>query len=112
MANMIARLDGADRKIALDQAAVGSANFRAIVSKRGNGPFPPEADSPVPELAAGKSLFSTAFDAARNAMVVIGEDRRFVDLHEAALVALGYRRDELVDRKFDDVVAASDREAV
>jgi PAS domain S-box-containing protein len=44
------------------------------------------------------ALFSTAFKQSRNAMVLVDEQRRHVDVNGAYLKLLGYRRAEVIGR--------------
>jgi PAS domain S-box-containing protein len=51
------------------------------------------------------ALFWSAFRGSRNAMVLLDEQRRHVDVNGAYLKLLGYPRDELVGRPVSDFVA-------
>ena len=51
------------------------------------------------------ALFWTAFKGSRNAMVLLDEQRRHVDVNGAYLKLLGYPRDELLGRRVSDLVA-------
>src|SRR4051812_31890542 len=59
-----------------------------------------------------EALFSVAFATSRNAMATIDQDRRFVAMNDAGLAALGRDRDQVVGRQIDEVVDATDRDAV
>ncbi len=50
------------------------------------------------------ALFSSAFNGSRNAMVLLDERRRHVDVNGAYLKLLGYRRDELIGRPVYELV--------
>src|ERR1044071_9561969 len=49
-------------------------------------------------------LFWTAFRQSRNAMVLLDEQRRYVEVNGAYLKLLGYSRRELVGRPFHEFV--------
>src|SRR4051812_31595973 len=49
-------------------------------------------------------LFATAFKGSRNAMVLLDEGRRHVEVNGAYLAEVGYSRDELVGRPVWEIV--------
>ena len=51
------------------------------------------------------ALFSSAFNASRNAMVLLDEQRRHVDVNGAYLKLAGYTRDEVIGRPVWEYVA-------
>jgi PAS domain S-box-containing protein len=51
------------------------------------------------------NLFSAAFRDSRNAMVLVDDERRIVDVNGALLQLLGYRRADVVDRHMWEFVA-------
>lgn len=50
------------------------------------------------------SLFSAAFTQSRNAMLLLDEQRRVVDVNGACIKLLGYRREQLLRRPVYDIV--------
>jgi PAS domain S-box-containing protein len=58
-------------------------------------------------VASGEwsNLFSAAFRDSRNAMVLVDDERRIVDVNGALLQLLGHRRADVVDRHMWDFVA-------
>lgn len=55
------------------------------------------------------ALFWTAFKGSRNAMVLLDEQRRHVDVNGAYVKLSGYARDELIGRHVWDVVEGGPR---
>jgi PAS domain S-box-containing protein len=54
-------------------------------------------------------LFATAFKGSRNAMVLLDERRRHVEVNGAYLGAVGYSRDELIGRPIWEIVIGGPR---
>jgi PAS domain S-box-containing protein len=48
-------------------------------------------------------LFWAAFRRARNSMILVDDDRRCVDVNDHFAQLLGYRRDELIGRTYEEV---------
>lgn len=63
-----------------------------------------KAGPPGPEAGWG-SLFAAAFQDSRNAMVLLDDRRRHVDVNGAYLQLLGYRRDDIIGRPVYEIVA-------
>src|ERR1700680_2862042 len=59
----------------------------------------PDADSPATGRAG---YFFAAFEAARDAMVILDDARRFVDANPAACQLHGVGSEQLVGRRIDD----------
>jgi PAS domain S-box-containing protein len=55
------------------------------------------------------ALFSSAFNASRNAMVLLDEQRRHVDVNGAYLKLAGYARDEVIGRPVWEHIADGPR---
>jgi PAS domain S-box-containing protein len=55
--------------------------------------------------SGASSFFWMAFEKSSNAMVLLGDGRRIVDVNDAALRLIGYDRDEMVGAGWDRFVA-------
>ena len=60
------------------------------------------------ELTATHRQFKGLFDGALEAVVIVDDDRRYVDVNEAAAVLFGVRREALIGLRPDDFVVATD----
>src|SRR5439155_21926703 len=56
--------------------------------------------------------FKALFDSALEAVVVVDDERRYVDANEAAATLLGVRREALIGLRIDDFVIGADRGGV
>ncbi len=61
-------------------------------------------------LATSEQRFRSVFDRALDAMVLVDDERRFVDVNSAACSLLGRTKDELVGRSSSDVIASEPRD--
>jgi PAS domain S-box-containing protein len=61
-----------------------------------------EQDAPRTASEAGYELLRAAFDAAPDAIYLIDDDRRFIDLNEAGARLLGSTREAILAREFGD----------
>jgi PAS domain S-box-containing protein len=57
------------------------------------------------DRSAWREMFRQAFVRSSNAMALMDDQRRFVDVNGASLRLLGYSRDELVGKHFYDISA-------
>ena len=57
------------------------------------------------DRSAWREMFRQAFIRSNNAMALMDDQRRFVEVNGACLQLLGYSRDELVGMHFHDVSA-------
>ena len=53
------------------------------------------------------TLFSAAFRQSRNAMVLLDDRRRLIEVNAAYLRLLGYRREAVIGKHFYDFVAGA-----
>src|SRR4051812_39464634 len=58
-----------------------------------------------PRSAGWMALFTAAFSQSRNAMTLVDDQRRHVEVNGAFLSLLGYRRDELIGHPVREIVA-------
>jgi PAS domain S-box-containing protein len=61
-------------------------------------------------LAASEQRFRAVFDRALDAMVLVDDERRFVDVNSAACSLLGRSKEELVGKSSSDVIASHPRD--
>lgn len=76
-----------------------------VMPARGAGRTVPVMSIDGPGVESGWSgLFWEAFRRSRNAMVLLDDQRRHVDVNSAYLELLGYRRSALIGRPFYEIV--------
>ncbi len=63
-------------------------------------------------LRERESTLAAFFEAAADPMLIVDDDRRYVEVNEAALDALGYTREELLSLRIDDLMPPEDRAVV
>jgi len=64
----------------------------------------------VPQtLASSEQRFRTAFENANEGVCLVGIDGKFLQVNKALCEMLGYKREELLERKFNDITLPEDR---
>jgi len=90
----------AESQIAWDSLAAHIAEHKCI-----------DVPQPSPDLhpaSSSASIMEKAALAAVDVILVADDDRRFVDVNDAAADALGLRRSEVVGRRIDEFFATAD----
>ncbi len=81
-----------------DQAAIALDNARLHAETR----------AAQRRLEIEHRQFKALFDSALEAVVIVDDDRRYVDANDAAATLFGVRREALIGRRLDDFVVSSD----